>query len=140
MVELLEERPADALHRASAHLSLDEHRVERAADVLCDDVPQHRHLARLAVDAHVREVHGHRRRTARLRRSPEPLDRLTAPAEAERLRRYFLHRDRAVGHAHGRDAVDHLEVARRDLQLLRAAAVSLALPRPRAGQPGRRYR
>ena len=40
MVELLEERPAHALRGAAAHLSLDERGVQRAADVLRDDVAE----------------------------------------------------------------------------------------------------
>ena len=124
--ELLEERPADALRRAAAHLSLDERGVERAADVLRDHVAEQLDLAGLAVDADVREVRRDRRRAARLRRAAVPLDRLVAPAEAERLLRDLLDGDRAVGRAdRADDAVDDLEVVGRDLELLRGGREQL---------------
>ena len=51
--ELLEQRPAETLGGAAAHLPLDERRVERPAHVLGDHVAQHGDGAGVGIDAHV---------------------------------------------------------------------------------------
>ena len=135
--ELLEERPADRLGGAAAHLALDERGVQRAADVLRDGVAEQLDLARLAIDAHVREVRCRRRRAPRLRGAAVALDRLVPAAEAERPLRDLLDGDRAVGSAdRAHDAVHDLEVGGRDLELLRRRlrAAPRARPPPRAGR------
>ena len=68
--ELLEERPADSLRRPTAHLPLDERRVQRTADVLRDHVAEEPDLPRLAVDADVREVSRDRAGAPRLCAEP----------------------------------------------------------------------
>ena len=109
--QLLEEGPADALRRASPHLSFDERRVQGAADVLRDRVTKELDLARLAVDADVGQVSRHGRRAPPLRRAPVPLDGLVATAEALRLRGDLLDRDRALRRSdRSHDTVDDLEV------------------------------
>jgi hypothetical protein len=63
-------------------------------DVLCDRVAEELDLARVAVDADVREMGRYGWCAPSLRRAPVPLDRLVAPAEAKRLARDLLHGDR----------------------------------------------
>ena len=48
--ELLQQRPPDALHQSSDDLALDEHRVDRAADVIGDPVAVDLDAAGLAID------------------------------------------------------------------------------------------
>ena len=97
MHQLLEERPADALGGASAHLSLDQRGIERSTDVLGDDMSEERDLAGLPVDADMREVGCDRRRATRLRRATVPLDRLVATAETECLGGDLRDGDRVIG-------------------------------------------
>ena len=96
--ELLEQRPAESLGGAAAHLALDQRRVQGAADVLGDDVAEHGDRAGVGVDADVREVGG-RLRGLRLGDAAVALDRRVGAAEAEDLRRQLLDRDRLGGHA-----------------------------------------
>ena len=78
---LLEQRPADALAAAAAHLALDQRRVERAADVLGDDEPEERHLAGLRVEPDVGDVRRRRRREAGVDRAGVAFDRRELAAE-----------------------------------------------------------
>ena len=97
VVELLEQRPADALRGAAVHLALDQRRVERLADVLRDHVGEHGHAAGLAIDPHVGEVRGGARRAADLGAAAVALDRLVRAAERVRLGREVGDLDAAAG-------------------------------------------
>src|SRR5690606_9670895 len=47
---------ADTLRRTSVHLTLDQQRIDGAADILDDDVTSDAHLARFRVNCHLREM------------------------------------------------------------------------------------
>ena len=125
--QLLEQRPAEPLGGAAVHLALDQRRVQRAADVLGDDVAEHGDRARVGIDADVGEVGGGLR-GLRLGDASVALDRRVRAAEAAGSSR----RARSIGIALAgtptrlHRAVDDLEVLGGDLELLggdrRAAA------------------
>ena len=52
----LVQAPADALHRAAVDLALDQHRVEREADILDRDIVLQRDLAGVGIDRDFRQV------------------------------------------------------------------------------------
>src|SRR5437667_9036406 len=54
--ELLEQRAAEPLNRAAGELALDQHRVDRLADVVGDEIALDLHAAGVAVDPHYRDV------------------------------------------------------------------------------------
>ena len=57
MYELLEQRGADALRSPAGDLPLDQHRVNRTADIVADEEALDRDRTRVALDAHLGKVH-----------------------------------------------------------------------------------
>ena len=55
--EFLEQRAADALRQAAGDLALDQHRIDRPADVVGDEIALDGDGAGVAVDAHHGDVH-----------------------------------------------------------------------------------
>ena len=134
--ELLEQRPADALRGAAVHLALDERGVQRAADVLGDDVAQQRHGAGLAVHADVaRDARRRRARGWSARRRRSPRSARTGCRSVRTLAARSAIAIPRLGRADGAHlAVDDLEVLGGDLELGRGdlAAAARAPRRRRA--------
>ena len=58
--EVFEQRLAEPLHHGAGDLSFDAHRVDRTADVVRRDIPQHLHLARVQIDLDVCQMRAER--------------------------------------------------------------------------------
>src|SRR5205823_12234600 len=117
---------------AAMPLSLDDHVVDEAADVVAAREARDAHLTRLAIDLHFARLHAIRPRWRRRclgRRHPEELARLSCGELAER--------DRAIGPRDAKAPVAVLEVGRRRFQRLGRERLALADYPPARGDHGR---